>query len=441
MTKMRTSELAPFAHEEVLSSGAAEPESGPFAAEHTDVGPRGRGHRDDESAMTTLREPSAAAPQPFLSPDQTASASQPWLNVIGSRHFLDWLAESRISLAFTTYQTGKLFFVGRKPDHTISVFERTFNHCMGLWASPDARTLWLSSKYQLWRFESAAAQAVPHRAVAAEGDSTETPVWTERGYDVVYVPRVGYTTGDIDVHDVAVDGTGRVVFISTLFGCLATVSERASFTPLWRPPFLSALVPEDRCHLNGLAMRDGRARYVTAVSASDVADGWRDRRRDGGCVIDVASGETIATGLSMPHSPRWYRDRLWLHNSGTGEFGSVDLASGRFEPVAFCPGYLRGLAFVGDYAVATLSKPRHVTFHGLELDDRLRDRGADSQCGLQIIDLRTGTIAHWLRLDGSLVTELYDAVVLPGVRQPLALGFKTNEIERMLLVDEEGALP
>jgi uncharacterized protein (TIGR03032 family) len=157
-------------------------------------------------------------------------------------------------------------------------------------------------------------------------------------------------------------------------------------------------------------------------------------------VIDVASGEIVARGLSMPHSPRWYRGKLWLVNSGSGEFGSVDLATGRFDPLAFCPGYLRGLAFVGDYAVVTLSKPRHVTFHGLALDVQLQKRGAEPQCGLQVIDLRTGTIAHWLRLDGSLVTELYDVVALPGARQPMALGFKTNEIERLLLVDEEGVL-
>ena len=120
-----------------------------------------------------------------------------------------------------------------------------------------------------------------------------------------------------------------------MFGCLATLSDRANFKPLWRPPFLSALVPEDRCHLNGLAMRDGRAAYVTVVSKSDVADGWRDRRQNGGCVIDVVSGETVSSGLSMPHSPRWYRDRLWVLNSGTGELGSIDLQRGSFEPLAF----------------------------------------------------------------------------------------------------------
>lgn len=370
----------------------------------------------------------------------TAPSNEPWLNVQGSRHCLDWLAEMRISLAFSTYQTGKVFFVGRKLDGGMAVFERTFNHCMGLWASHDGTTLWLSSRFQLWRFVQAPAGVVPYQSTKAESDDAGIPAWGQRGYDVAYVPRVGYTTGDLDVHDIAVDANGRVIFVCTMFGCLATLSERANFQPLWRPPFISAFVPEDRCHLNGLAMRDGRPAYVTAVADCDVADGWRDRRRDGGCVVDVASGEIVAGGLSMPHSPRWYRDKLWLLNSGTGEFGSIDLKSGQFEPVAFCPGYLRGLAFAGDYAVVTLSKPRHVTFHGLELDDRLKDRGAEPQCGLQVIDVRSGTVVHWLRLDGSLVTELYDVVVLPDVRQPMALGFKTNEIERLLLVDEPGTL-
>lgn len=280
----------------------------------------------------------------------------------------------------------------------------------------------------------------PYRPAADADSDANVPAWAQRGYDVAYVPRVGYTTGDLDVHDIAIDGDGRVIFVCTLFGCLATLSERASFQPLWRPPFLSALVPEDRCHLNGLALRDGRPAYVTVVADCDVVDGWRDRRQDGGCVIDVATNEIVARGLSMPHSPRWHRDRLWLVNSGTGEFGTVELATGRFEPVAFCPGYLRGLAFAGDYAVVTLSKPRHTTFHGLALDERLQQRGAEPQCGLQVIDLRSGAIAHWLRIDSSLVTELYDSVVLSGVRQPMALGFKTNEIERMLLVDEAGTL-
>jgi uncharacterized protein (TIGR03032 family) len=150
--------------------------------------------------------------------NQPASeAGEPWLQVQGSRHFIDWLTEVRASLAFSTYQTGKIFFVGRKPDMGLAVFERTFNHCMGLWASPDSQTIWLSSKYQIWRFEQAAAAVVPYQRTPAEGDDAASPAWTERGYDVVYMPRIGYTTGDVDVHDIAVAADG--VAIGLVFDC------------------------------------------------------------------------------------------------------------------------------------------------------------------------------------------------------------------------------
>ncbi|MBS0267336.1 MAG: TIGR03032 family protein, partial [Planctomycetes bacterium] len=258
-------------------------------------------------------------------------------------------------------------------------------------------------------------------------------------HDRLYVPRCGSTTGDVDIHDLAVEADGRPVFVATGFGCLATLSERSSFTPLWSPPFLSQLVAEDRCHLNGLALRDGRARYVTCVSQSDVADGWRDARRNGGVVLDVPSGEVVAQGLSMPHSPRWYRDRLWLLNAGTGEFGTIDLASGAFEPVAFCPGFLRGLAFAGDYAIVTLSKPRHdLAFSGLALDEALERRRAAPQCGIQAIDLRSGQVAHWVRFEG-MVTEMYDVAVLAGAARPMALGFKTDEIRRLITIDPDAS--
>jgi uncharacterized protein (TIGR03032 family) len=352
-------------------------------------------------------QPGAAAPAP----------DEPWIEVTSSRQFAAWLAEQQASLAFTTYQAGKLFVLGRHPDGRLTVTERTFDRCMGMWA--DSQTVWVSSRFQLWRFENA----------LRPGESYQ-------GCDRLYVPRTGHTTGDLDVHDVAVDGGGRVIFVATLFGCLATLSDRYSFTPLWRPPFLSKLAAEDRCHLNGLALEDGRPRYVTAVSTSDVADGWRDRRRDGGCVLEVPGGRVVAERLSMPHSPRVYRGRLWLLNSGTGMFGSIDPSSGTFVPLTFCPGYLRGLAFVGDYAIVGLSRPRHdKTFGGLALEDELAKRGAEPRCGLHVIDLRSGDTAHWVRVEG-MVSELYDVAVLPGVTRPTVLGFKSDEIQRTIAVGD-----
>jgi len=357
----------------------------------------------------------------MTAPQPSAPSEEPWLQVSSSRHFAHWLGEQNVSVAISTYQTGKLFLLGRNQDGQLSIFERTLTRCMGLCG--DDQTIWLSSEYQIWRFQNALRPGEGYQ-----------------GYDRLYVPRVGYTTGDLDVHDLALDGTGRLIFVATLFGCLAAFSPRYSFTPLWRPPFLSKLAAEDRCHLNGLAMDGGRPRYVSAVSVSDVADGWRDHRRDGGVVLEVPSGRPVVTGLSMPHSPRVYRNKLWVLNSGTGFLGTVDVEAGRFEPLTFCPGYLRGLTFAGDYAVVGLSKPRRDnTFGGLALQDELKSRGAEPRCGLHVIDLRTGDTAHWVRMEG-MVTELYDVTVLPGVVRPMALGFKTDEIKRILAMDDAGEL-
>jgi uncharacterized protein (TIGR03032 family) len=350
--------------------------------------------------------------------DSTAEAA-PKLEFLPSRQFPEWLAERRVSLAFTTYQAGKLFLMGLQSNGRLSLFERTFNRCMGLAATD--QTLWMSSLYQLWRFENALPSGEQHN-----------------GYDRLYVPRAGYTTGDIDIHDIGLAADGRPVFVNTLFSCLAASSESHSFRPLWRPPFISRLAAEDRCHLNGLAMGDGRPRYVTAVSETDVADGWRDKRADGGVLVDVTAGAVVVRGLSMPHSPRLREETVWLLNSGAGYFGRCDLPARRFEPLAFCPGYLRGMALVDGFAVVGLSRTReNRTFSGLALDDNLKRHKVEPRTALFVIDLKSGDVVHWLEMRG-LVEELYDVAVLPGVRRPMAVGFKTDEIRRVLTVENGG---
>ena len=348
------------------------------------------------------------------------STPAPQLEIAGSRNFTSWLREQRLSLAFTTYQTGKLFLIGTKPDGKLSVFERTFERCMGLAVSPDAKTLWMSSIYQLWRFEN----AIPSGTTAPGG------------YDRLYVPQLGYTTGDVDAHDIALDREGRPLFVNTLFSCIAAPSETHNFRVVWKPPFITKLAAEDRCHLNGLALRDGAPAFVTAVSTTDVHEGWREKRRDGGVVIDVQANEIICRGLSMPHSPRWHDGKLYVLNSGAGEFGTVDPASGKFEPICFCPGYARGLAISGHFAIIGLSTCReNRTFSGLPLDDALAAKDVQPRCGLLVVDLRTGDIAHSLTIEG-IVRELYDVAILPGVTMPSALGFKSDEIRRTITIEE-----
>lgn len=341
------------------------------------------------------------------------AATKKQLSFSASRQFPAWLQEQRASLVFTTYQAGRVFFVGTREGGRVSLFERFFNRAMGV--AVDGERMWLASLYQLWKFTN-----------------TLQPGQTwGKGYDRLYVPRIGFTTGDIDLHDIGVDGKGNPVFVNTLFSCLATVSADHSFQPLWKPRFVSRLAAEDRCHLNGLAMAGGKARFVTAVGRTDVADGWREHRVSGGIVVDVESNEIICTGLAMPHSPRVHKGGLYVLNSGQGEFGRVDLATGRFQPIAFVPGYLRGLSFIENFAVVASSKPRDGTFSGLPLDGRLRDAGVEARCGISVIDLNTGDVVHWIRFD-SVISEMYDVAVMPGVRRPAALGFRTDEIRRVL---------
>jgi uncharacterized protein (TIGR03032 family) len=362
----------------------------------------------------TTTPPDAAQTVPSL-------PTTPQFELTTSRQFPNFLAEQRISLAFTTYQAGKLFLLGLQPDGHVSVSERTLARCMGMVASPGA--LHVATLYQIWRFRNVLDAGALHD-----------------GHDALYAPRMSWVTGDLDVHDMGLLPDGRPVFANTLFSCVATVSDENSFVPLWQPRFISKLAAEDRCHLNGLAMDGNVPRYVTVVGQSDVADGWREHRHNGGCVIDMASNEVVVGGLSMPHSPRLHAGKLWLLNSGTGEFGWVDVKAGRFEPVAFCPGYLRGLVFVGDYAVLGLSQSRgNRTFSGLALDEALAKRGAQARCGLMVVDLRTGDTVHWVRLAG-VVQELYDVVLLPGVRRPSAIGFKSDSIRRVITVGDAGEI-
>ncbi|MEM6299562.1 MAG: TIGR03032 family protein, partial [Bacteroidota bacterium] len=340
-----------------------------------------------------------------------------------SGYFPAWLREQNISLGVTTYQTNRLFLIGMKPDGRLSTFERNFDRPMGLFTSQDR--LYLSTRTQIWQFDNALSEGELYK---------ET-------YNKLFVPRKSHTTGELDTHDVALDKDGDLVFVNTRYCCLAKLSDQHSFRPIWKPPFISKLAPQDRCHLNGLAMVDGEPAFVTAVSKSDVPNGWRDRRHNGGVVVNVKTNEIICEGLSMPHSPRVYRDKLWVLNSGTGDFGYVDQEAKKFVPVTFCPGFMRGLAFHDKYAIVGLSGPRHdKTFGGLDVERRLAEKDADPKCGLLVIDIESGDIVHWFNFDGGLITELFDVQVLAGVSCPASLGFKTTEINRIISFPNEDGL-
>lgn len=334
-----------------------------------------------------------------------------------SRGFADWLLANRCSLAFTSYQTGELFLIGVLPDGRISFHQRHFVRAMGMHA--ESQRIYLAGLHQVWRLEN----------VLRRGQ------YANERFDRLFVPRNAQVTGDIDVHELAVEPSGRVVFINTLYSCLAAFSRTDSFVPLWKPKFISKLAAEDRCHLNGLAMENGQARYVSAICRSDIVNGWRDRRASGGIIIDITDDRIVTEGLSMPHSPRLYRDQLWVLDSGRGYLAKVDRRSGKIEDVCFCPGFLRGLAFTGKYAVVGLSLPRDTSFSGLELDNELKKRDAEAWAGLNIIDTQTGDVVQWLRLQGH-IRETFAVGILPEVRCPMAIGLLSPEIRTHITIEE-----
>jgi len=333
--------------------------------------------------------------------------------VSASRGFGPWLKRMNCSLAFTSYQTGRLFLVGMLPDGRISLHRQNFVRAMGLHA--EAQRLYVASLFQIWRLEN----------VLAPTDRVN------EHFDRLFVPRNAQTTGDVDAHELSIDKDGRVVFVNTKFSCLATMSVTHGFRPLWKPPFISRLAAEDRCHLNGLAMDGGQPAYATAVSRTDVVNGWRVRREEGGVLIDVRDDRIVTDKLSMPHSPRVAPDGIWLLDSGRGMMVRIDPESGKSEDIAFCPGFLRGLTLFNGHSIATISLPRRGAFDGLLLDDELKKRDAEPWCGLCIIDMRTGDLIEWLRLDGD-IQELFDVAVIPGAACPMAVGIDSPDMQSLI---------
>ncbi|MDE2407544.1 MAG: TIGR03032 family protein [Xanthomonadaceae bacterium] len=335
-----------------------------------------------------------------------------------SRGLAGWLGQHRLSLAITSYQTGRIYLVGSDQQGRVSFFERIFERAMGVVGN--AQRIYLGGLYQLWRFEN-----VLRSNEVIHGQ-----------FDKCYVPRNAQTIGDLDIHELGIRSNGKVVFVNTKYSCLAELSQTHSFKAIWKPKFISKLAPEDRCHLNGLAMVDGEPKYVTAVCKSDSVDGWRERRRDGGVVIDVQTDEIVCEGLSMPHSPRWHNGKLWLLNAGTGQLGWVDFENKAFVPHAFVPGFARGLSIIGNVAAVGLSKPRNQRFEGLQLDDELKQRDAEPWCGVQIISLVNGDVLNWIRFDGDM-GEIFDIAFLPNVKHPMMIGLRTAEIRDLITFESD----
>lgn len=360
------------------------------------------------------------------------------------------LDQLNISLLVTTYQAGKVILVrydgapGSTADPQngdpglVNTHFRAFDKPMGLAAQE--QHLAIGGKKAVWELRN--MPAVARKLARAQGTSGQ--------HDACYLPRRIHITGDIDIHEMAFAADGELWIVNTRFGCLCTLDAEHSFHPRWRPPFVTVYAPEDRCHLNGLAMVEGQPKYVTALGETDTQGGWRANKANGGLLMDIASNEILLRGLSMPHSPRWYNHQLYLLESGQGSLAVVDrLASPqskvqspqsglstqdyRLRTITQLPGFTRGLDFYGPLAFIGLSQVREsATFSGLPLIERL---GEERTCGVWVVNIESGQTVGFLRFEAG-VQEIFAVQVLPNTRFPELLEWDAEQLSHSYVLPD-----
>jgi uncharacterized protein (TIGR03032 family) len=338
-------------------------------------------------------------PDSPAAPEAGAEPTVAQLRSVYTSTLAEILQQTGISLAVSTYQAGKVILIRHDPDtNTVNTHFRSFLKPMGI--AGDRARLTIGGTNTVWYYRNMPAVA---RKLEPEGK-----------HDAAFLPRRIHVTGDIDIHEMAWAGDDELWIVNTRFGCLCTLDDDHSFVPRWRPFFISALAPEDRCHLNGLCMVNGEPTFVTALGQTNVQGGWRENKASGGVLMHVPTNRVLLKGLAMPHSPRWYDNRLWFLESGEGSIAIANVENGTWQTIAQLPGFTRGIDFYGPLAFIGLSQVREsATFSGIPLVDRLEER----TCGVWVVDLRNGQTLGFLRFEEG-VQEIFAVQVLRDMRFP-----------------------
>ncbi|MEX2185488.1 MAG: TIGR03032 family protein [Pirellulales bacterium] len=319
--------------------------------------------------------------------------------VVGYEHSRDLpqlLASINATLLVSTYQAGKLAVIGSHDGQLARSFHN-FDRPMGVAIDRHANRMAVAARNKVWMLSN-------NRDIA-------TQLEPRGGCDACFLTHSAQVTGEIQAHEMGFAGS-ELWLVNTLFSCLCTLDAQHSFVPRWQPRFIGRLAPEDRCHLNGLAMYGGRPKYVTAMGETDAAGAWRANKAQGGVLIDVDSGETIARGFAMPHSPRVHMGQVWLCDSGRGALVRVDPKDGSVSTVARFPGYTRGLAMIGTLAFVGLSRIRETsTFGGVPIAEN-RER---LKCGVGVVDVQTGELVGQFEFKSG-VEEIFDVSLLTASR-------------------------
>lgn len=301
------------------------------------------------------------------------------------------------TIALSTYQAGKIVLLSAPTPDKIVLLARTFEGAMGI-ATKDKKM-------------AVACKSNLH-ILANAPDMAKTYPPKPNIYDALYMPRATYHTRQLALHDLSWQ-KNNLLAVNTLFSSVVKIDDDFSFKAIWKPRFISELAPEDRCHLNGMAMKNNEIKYMTALGETDTAGGWRENKIKGGILIDAPSGEIVLKNLSMPHSPRIYNNKVYLLQSAVGELIEADIEKGTYQTITKFDYFLRGMDKIGDYLFIGHSKLRHTTSVFKDLPIAKKSQKA----GVIIVHLPTGAIVGNIMYENS-VDEIYDVKILPNTVRP-----------------------
>ena len=347
---------------------------------------------------------------------QTGSTAPAPFSCTYSPNLPELLTQLKCSLAISTYQAGKLIFLSPKDVNYLVQLPRNFNKPMGFNFNEETGQMALACKDEVIVFNNSDDLALHYPKGPGK-------------YDALYLPRITYHTGPMDIHDLSFGEGGRLYAVNTLFSSIVELDGAYNWKPYWKPDFIDRLVSEDRCHLNGMALENGKPRYATAFSTGNTPQSWRDTLLESGVIIDLETNKILAEGLAMPHSPRLFNNELYVLLSATGELVKVDRETGALSRVCQLEGFVRGMAQCGDYVFIGLSKLRKnsSTFSKLPFADKA------TESGIEVIHLPTGSKAARVVYQSS-VDEIYDVHVLENKLRPNILNTLTDDHKMALMI-------
>jgi uncharacterized protein (TIGR03032 family) len=341
------------------------------------------------------------------------SAPLPPFSSVYSPNIPGILYELNCTIAFSTYQACKVIFISAPNRDKLIQLPRTFDNAMGIAQGDNKLAVACKNEVVILRNSPRLAKHYPAKPCT---------------YDALYLPRALYYTGQLALHDMNYINN-KLTAINTLFSCISEIDEEYSFKTIWKPGFIDQLAPEDRCHLNGMALANGKIKYVSALGNTNTKQGWREKKLAGGIIMDVQSGEIVLDELAMPHSPRIYDNELYFLQSARGELMKADLKNHKSEVVAKLNSFARGMAKAGDYLFIGVSGLRHTD--GVFTDLPI---AASSFAGIVVVNLPLGRVSGQI-IYKTNVDEIYDVKIIPGFKRPNILNPERKE-HRLALVNE-----